>query len=104
MTKLKIIIPGMIMAYIKIRTITITLIWEEDCKMNAKDIRKNDIYLGNALIQPVSYEKNSREVSYCIENPSIVYTCFDYELKDIKGIEHLMSLLESLEEKLTEMN
>ena len=58
--------------------------------------KESFIYLGTALVYPVYYEKFTGEVSYIIGNSSILYTCFDYELNDLGGVEHLRRLLNSL--------
>jgi hypothetical protein len=57
------------------------------------------IYLDLEIVNPIYYERLSGEVSYTFCNSVVIYTCFDYELTDIKGMEHLWKILNNLPEK-----
>ena len=48
------------------------------------------------LVKPVYYDNVSGEVSYINENSKNVFTCFDYELKSEKGLDHLRAILNNL--------
>lgn len=69
--------------------------------VNTKNSLEPCIYLDFRVVYPIYYEKCSGEVSYRAENSTIIYTCFDYELFDAKGNDHLRNLLNELPEKST---
>ena len=47
----------------------------------------------NQYIRVVNYDKRTGQVSYSFEDRDSVYTCYDYELVSLKGIDHLRSVL-----------
>ncbi|PKL82413.1 MAG: hypothetical protein CVV24_10255 [Ignavibacteriae bacterium HGW-Ignavibacteriae-3] len=48
------------------------------------------------IVNPIYYDKSSREVSYITEKSSYICTCFDYELTCSVGNVHLKTLLNGL--------
>lgn len=54
------------------------------------------VYLYSEPVRLVNYDKLSREVSYSKDNSKFVYTCYDYELNCITGVDDLRILLNSL--------
>ena len=61
---------------------------------------KPDAFLYDIPLQPIKYDRTSREVSYSINGSDLVYTCYDYEPHCLDGsIEDLRLLLNSLPEE-----
>ncbi len=47
----------------------------------------------NQFIRIVNYDRRTGQVSYSLEDRDSVYTCYDYELVSLKGIDHLRRVL-----------
>ncbi len=47
----------------------------------------------NRLVRIVNYDKRTGQVSFSPRDSSHIYTCYDYDLVSLKGIDHLRSVL-----------
>jgi hypothetical protein len=52
----------------------------------------------NQNVRIVSYDKRTGQVSYTWKYSDNVYTCYDYELASVKGIDHLRDVLSTAAE------
>lgn len=52
----------------------------------------------NQNVRVVSYDKRTGQVSYTRKHSDTVYTCYDYELASVKGIDHLRDVLSTAAE------
>ena len=50
----------------------------------------------NQIVRVVSYDRRTGQVSYSLQDRDSVYTCYDYELTSLKGIEHLRTVLSAV--------
>ncbi len=50
----------------------------------------------NQFIRLVNYDRRTGQVSYSLEERDSVYTCYDYELVSLKGIDHLRTVLSTV--------
>lgn len=51
------------------------------------------VYLYSEPVEILRYDKSSGEVSYTKDGTSLVYTCYDYELRCNQGIDGLRTIL-----------
>lgn len=51
--------------------------------------------MSNQIVKIVNYDKRTGQVSYTREDSNALYTCYDYEIASLKGIDHLRSVLVS---------
>ncbi len=58
----------------------------------------------NQYINPIHYDKVTGQVSYIPQNSSSVYTCFDYDLVSLKGLDHLRAVLSRLNDEIKKKN
>ena len=54
----------------------------------------------NQYINPTHYDKVTGQVSYISQNSSVVYSCYDYDLVSLKGLDHLREVLSRLKEEI----
>ena len=47
----------------------------------------------NQFVRIVNYDRRTGQVSYSLQDKDSVYTCYDYELVSLKGIDHLRIVL-----------
>ena len=58
----------------------------------------------NQYIRVVNYDRHTGQVSYSLQDRDSVYTCYDYELVSLKGIEHLRTVLSAASNDPTSQN
>lgn len=75
-------------------------------KKNPEVLAASDIVhvMTNQLIRIVNYDKRTGQVSYSLEDRDSVYTCYDYELVSLKGIDHLRTVLSAKSNGHTSQN
>ncbi len=49
--------------------------------------------MSNQYVEIFNYDKSTGQVSYIPENSRSVFTCYDYDLVSLKGIDHLRAVL-----------